>query len=79
MKATLLELRRNPGKVLEAIENRQSVILTRRGKAVARIVPLEDRGDNKVKTQPAFGMWKDVETPVSEQVRGMRKGRMHDL
>jgi antitoxin (DNA-binding transcriptional repressor) of toxin-antitoxin stability system len=80
MKSTLLSLRRSPGKILQAIERRQEVTLTKRGKALARIVPLQDDACKKVSGQPAFGMWRDLdETSVDTQVREFRKGRHHDL
>lgn len=80
MKSTLLSLRRSPGKILKAIEQRQEVTLTKRGRPLARIVPLRDDNDKKVSHQPAFGMWKNTdEVSVDKQVRELRKGRRHDL
>ena len=80
MKSTLVSLRRSPGKILKAIEQRQEVILTKRGHPLARIVPLQDGEGKKVSSQPAFGMWRDVgETSVDTQVRALRKGRFNDL
>jgi prevent-host-death family protein len=76
----LLNLRRNPGRILKAIEKRQEVTLTKRGKPLARIVPLKEESDVKVNSQPAFGMWRDVEEQsVDKQVRELRKGRYNDL
>ena len=80
MKSTLLSLRRSPAKILQAIERQQEVTLTKRGKALARIVPLLDEERKKVSSQPAFEMWRDrKETSVDAQVRELRKGRHHDL
>jgi len=80
MKSTLLSLRRSPGKILRAIEQRQEVTLTKRGQPLARIVPLQDGEGRKVSSQPAFGMWQDVgDTSVDAQVRELRKGRFDDL
>ena len=39
MKATFLDMRRNPGKILEAIERNETVTLSRRGREIASIVP----------------------------------------
>ena len=36
MEATVLDMRRNPKKILDAIERNEVVTLTKRGKSVAR-------------------------------------------
>lgn len=82
MKATVLDMRRNPRKILEAIERNETVTLTKRGKEIAQIIPKrrEERSLN-LKDSPAFGMWKDREDmadPV-EYIRKLRRGRYRDL
>ena len=80
MKSSLLTLRRNPGKILNAIDTGEEVTLTRRGRAIARIVPLSVDKGQSVRMQSAFGMWKDADAnPVADQVRELRKGRQFDL
>ena len=80
MKSTLVSLRRSPSKILQAIENRQEVTITKRGRPLARIVPLRESEGKQVSSQPAFGMWRDLgEASVDSQVRELRKGRSHDL
>lgn len=80
MKSSLVTLRRSPTKILQAIEKRQEVTLTKRGKPLARIVPLNEGQGSKASSQAAFGMWSDVsERSVDEQVRKLREGRVHDL
>ncbi len=80
MKASLLALRRSPAEVLAAIEKRQEVTLTKRGKAIARIVPLSSHAAKSVHSQTAFGMWSDASAQsVDQQVRKLREGRFHDL
>ena len=80
MRSTLLSLRRSPSKILQAIEQQQEVTLTKRGKPLARIVPLRDGEDREVRSQPAFGMWRDLgDDSVGVQVRELRKGRYRDL
>ena len=81
MKATLLDMRRNPKKILEAIERNERVTLTNRGKAVARIEPLRNSERPSMKDQEAFGMWadrSDMADPAA-YVRTLRKGRFGDL
>ncbi len=82
MDANLLDLRRNTKKIVTALKNRERITLYNRGKPIGRIVPLEDRDDEKpIMEHPAFGMWKDMENEISveEQIREMRKGRFDDL
>ncbi|MBE7558072.1 type II toxin-antitoxin system prevent-host-death family antitoxin [bacterium] len=81
MKATVLEMRRNPKKILEAIARNEAVTLSHRGKPVARIQPIGTRPRLRVEDHPAFGMWadrKDLADPCA-WVRELRKGRFCDL
>lgn len=81
MKATILDMRRNPKKILEAIERNETVTLTNRGTAVARIEPLRKSERPSMKDQDAFGMWadrSDLSNPVAS-VRAQRKGRFDAL
>ena len=81
MRATLLELRRSTGKIMDAVERNETVTITRRGRVVAHIVPAKSKQPFDMTKQSAFGMWKDREDmkdPV-EYVRQIRKSRYHDL
>lgn len=81
MKATLLDMRRNPKKILEAIARNESVTLTNRGHAVARIEPIPKSERASMKDQEAFGMWadrNDMADPAA-YVRAIRKGRFSAL
>ena len=77
MKLSFLDLRKKPGKLLEALERRESVTISRRGKAIARVMPVESQDGGTVADHPAFGMWADNPemADVAETVRKMRKGR----
>lgn len=80
MKVSLIDLRRNPGRILAAVEKRETVILSRRGKPIARIAPLKGERSRNLQAHEAFGMWKDREDiNVEDVVRNLRKGRFHDL
>jgi len=81
MEANVVDLRRNTGKILKALKQRERITLSRRGKLVGRIVPIEeDTHAVDILAHPAFGMWKDAaDKSVPETVRDMRKGRFHDL
>jgi antitoxin (DNA-binding transcriptional repressor) of toxin-antitoxin stability system len=77
MKATVLDMRRNPKKILDAIARNESVTLTHRGKAVACIDPIREDRRIAAADHEAFGMWSDrsdMDDP-SAHVRDFRKGR----
>jgi prevent-host-death family protein len=81
MKATVLDMRRNPRKILDAIARNEVVTLTNRGKAVARIEPIRKSKRPSFEDQDAFGMWadrSDMSDPAA-YVRSIRQGRFHDL
>ncbi|MFU8849310.1 MAG: type II toxin-antitoxin system Phd/YefM family antitoxin [Opitutales bacterium] len=69
MKSSLLTLRRSPAKILNAIEARQDVTLTRRGRPIARIVPYCEGAAHDLREQPAFGMWADAAAQAGPQGR----------
>ncbi|HDP35147.1 MAG TPA: type II toxin-antitoxin system prevent-host-death family antitoxin [Candidatus Hydrogenedentes bacterium] len=81
MEATILDMRRNPKKILEAIERNEVVTLTRRGKSVARIEPIGNSKRSRAAAHEAFGMWanRDDMANPSAYVREMRKGRFDGL
>jgi prevent-host-death family protein len=81
VKATVLDLRRNPKKILDAIERNETVTLSKRGREVAMIVPKQSPHAASIKDSPAFGIWKDrtdMEDPA-HYVRELRKGRFHAI
>ena len=82
MKATVLDMRRNPGKILSAIGRSETVTLSKRGHEIALIVPRKRTKEKlSLKDSPAFGLWRDradIENP-SEYILRMRKGRFGDL
>lgn len=81
MRIPFLDLRRDPGRLLDAIERRVEVILSRRGVDVARVTPLDVTPAVDPAEHPAFGMWSDHSTfaDPAAWVRGMRSGRYRDL
>lgn len=81
MKVTVLDMRRNPKKILDAIDRNEVVTLTNRGKPVARVEPIRKVQRPSMKDQEAFGMWadrSDMADPVA-YVRALRKGRFDAL
>ena len=61
MEASVLDLRKRMREVMTAIDRRETVTLTHRGKRRALIVPLTQSKKTKLKTADlaAFGMWSD--------------------
>jgi prevent-host-death family protein len=60
MKATILDLRYRMKDVLEAVDRGETVTVFHRGKAKARLVPIETKpARSKLRADEAFGLWKD--------------------
>ena len=61
MEASVLDLRKKMREVMSAIDRRERVTLTHRGRRRAIIVPFGEAKSGKVKVAdlPAFGMWAD--------------------
>ena len=79
MEASVLDLRKKMKKVMSAIDRRERVTLTYRGKRRAVIVPWTETGKKTVRTADlaAFGMWADradMADPVA-YVENLRKPR----
>ena len=79
MEASVLDLRKKMREVMSAIDRRERVTLTHRGKCRAVIVPWSETKKKAVKTAdlPAFGMWADradIADPVA-YVEKIRKPR----
>jgi prevent-host-death family protein len=79
MEITTKQLRIQPGRVISQVNNGQEITITYRGKACAKIIPINTKqginledADNEL-----FGMWKerkDMED-VDQYVRKIRRGR----
>jgi prevent-host-death family protein len=46
-------------RILDAIERGEEVIVSKRGKPCARIVPVEKRINRKTQNEKLFGIWKE--------------------
>jgi len=78
MEVSTKELRIQPGRIIDQVVNGEEVTVTFRGKALARIVPIDRRQrEQTTEDEGIFGMWKDKnqEESVEDLVRTMRKGR----
>jgi prevent-host-death family protein len=78
MEITTKELRIQPGKIIDQVAHGQEMTVTYRGRALARIVPIDKKVKGKEEAgNSIFGMWnaRSREEPVETLVRGIRKGR----
>jgi prevent-host-death family protein len=81
MEITTKQLRIQPGRVIAQVNTGQEIIITYRGKACAKIIPIRNKIEDKQNLEETdnelFGMWKDREDmeDVEQYVRNMRKGR----
>lgn len=76
MEVSTKELRIQPGKIIDQVANGEEVIVTFRGKALAKIVPMQSKGVSEDNDVGIFGLWQSHnEQSVEEAVRQMRKGR----
>lgn len=74
MQATAKDLRFHVKELLETVTRGEEVVITYRGKACAKLVPI---GQEKPEEDELFGIWKDDEASqdVEQYVRKIRKGR----
>jgi prevent-host-death family protein len=79
MKATAKELRFHSKELLDAVARGDSVVITFRGKACAKLVPYEDdRINGPLQHEDSlFGIWRDRDDieSVDDYVRDLRKSR----
>lgn len=76
MNTTIRQLRAETKNIIETVMKGEEVIITNRGKACAKIVPI-DQGSKPTSHEEIYGLWKDrkdIKNP-SEYVRRLRKGR----
>lgn len=83
MDVSAKELRARPGRIIEQAAGGVDIVVTLRGKRVARIVPFDAAPTDAVaESAPAFsdelfGLWKDRDDiDVETHVRELRRGRL---
>ena len=79
MQATAKDLRFHSTELLNTVKRGEEVIITYRGKPCAKLVPIEEKNEQSIKTDELFGIWKDNELTenVEDYVRKKRKGRFN--
>ena len=77
MEISTKELRRNPGRTLASVSRGQELVVTYRGKRIAKIVPFSPENDSSDDDEDLiFGLWRDHEgEDVDEYLRNLRRGR----
>ncbi|ENV79599.1 type II toxin-antitoxin system prevent-host-death family antitoxin [Acinetobacter ursingii] len=73
MQVSTKELRIQSGKIIQQVQHGQEVTVTYRGKALAKIIPIQQQKQD----EDIFGMWQQDQhaLTVDETVRAMRQGR----
>ena len=78
MKASIVDLRYKTTDILKALDRNESVTVLYHGKIKGVIKPAKEKTVSKIKDHPFFGMSKDSEETVLEELANLRKLR-HDL
>ncbi|MBG7601256.1 MAG: type II toxin-antitoxin system prevent-host-death family antitoxin [Gammaproteobacteria bacterium] len=80
MRATAKDLRFHSTELLNTVKRGEEVIITYRGKACAKLVPIEEDNEHNLAPGELFGIWKDNDQVknVEDYVRNIRKGRFNN-
>jgi len=76
MEITAKELRGKPGQIIEQASRGAEVVITIRGKKMARLIPYKNEKNEELDDE-IFGLWKnraDIES-VDDFIRSIRKRR----
>jgi len=80
MEITAKELRGKPGQIIEQAARGTEIVITIRGKKMARLIPYraeKAKGNVNIVEDEIFGLWENrpEESSVEEYVRSIRKRR----
>ena len=76
MEITAKELRGKPGQIIEQVARGIEVVITIRGKKMAKLIPYQSETIQNTEEDSIFGLWaEDSKDSVENQVRQLRKGR----
>ena len=78
MKASIVDLRYKTNDILKALDRNESVTVLYHGKVRGIIKPVREKSELKIKDHSFFGMYRESEETVLEELENMRKPR-HDL
>ncbi len=75
MKSSIVDLRYKTKEILEALDRNESVTILYHGKVKGVIKPAREKRGMRVKDHPFFGMHKESEETVLEELENLRKPR----
>lgn len=75
MKASIVDLRYRTNDILKALDRNESVTVLYHGKIKGIIQPARKKTASKIKDHPFFGMNRDSEETVLEELEKLRKTR----
>ncbi len=79
MKATIVDLRYKMNDVLRALDRNEKVTVLYRGKVKGVLVPAGEKTTMRIKDHPFFGISREEERSVSDELNDLRKGRYDDI
>ena len=77
MKISAKELRDSPARIIKQAAKGTEVVITLRGKEMAKIIPYSTDAGQDIDQDKIFGLWENHPeiSDVDEHVRSLRKGR----
>ena len=78
MKASIVDLRYKTNDILKALDRNETVTVLYHGKVKGVIKPVRAKSNLRVKEHSFFGMYKELEPTVLEELENLRKLR-YDL
>ena len=76
MEITAKELRGKPGQIIEQVARGVEVVITIRGKKMAKLIPYQSETVQNTDEDTIFGLWADgSKGSIENHVRQIRKGR----
>lgn len=79
METSIVDLRYKTKDALKALENREKITILYHGKANGVILPIQETKKGSIKKHPFFGMFKDIEKSVENQMQKLRNGRYNAI
>ncbi|OGT34709.1 MAG: prevent-host-death protein [Gammaproteobacteria bacterium RBG_16_51_14] len=78
MKTTAKSLRMDTKRILDAVERGEEVIVSKRGRPCARIVPVDKKITRNIQNGELFGIWKENKSvqDVDAFIDTLRSGRI---
>lgn len=75
MKASIVDLRYKTSEILQALDRNENITILYHGKIKAVIQPVKIGVTKKVKEHPFFGLYRENQVTVLEELENLRKPR----